>query len=81
MIIHNKNNLIILLLAIVFGIIFGIMYQNLCEVHGPNANKVCKQIFRSKKFNKCIQFGVYAIDCPKKNSLFNIISWFSSKKN
>lgn len=70
--IQCNNYVILILLTILIGMIFGIMYQNLCELHGPNAKKICRKVFYSKRLNKYIQFGVHPMKCPQKSLLFDV---------
>lgn len=61
-----QNYLIVLFLAVAMGMIFGIMYKDTCQFHGPNAEKQCQRVLYSKRLKKCIQFGVRVIECPQK---------------
>lgn len=66
MIVRFENYIIIILLAVIGGMILGIIYQAPCKLHGPNAKKICEKIFYSKKLNKYVQFGVHPVKCFQK---------------
>lgn len=57
--------LTIFLMAIVVGMLVGIVFKPKDKYHGPNARKQSKKIYYNKKTGKCLKFGIKPLACPK----------------